>query len=145
MRPNPLAVVVRNAAGQLVQEVVFENDGTLSFALDDTRIGNGRGRSEAGEGPAVARPAGSVRSPRALDTMEPRWQSDMYGSRNPVAMLLGTGGWGLFVATPWVQVDLRQRDRGVFIPSKPTGKESGPQTSGTSNRRWGRGFHPSIR
>ena len=37
----------------------------------------------------------------ALDTMEPRWQSDMYGSRNPVAMLLGTGGWGMFVATQW--------------------------------------------
>jgi hypothetical protein len=32
-----------------------------------------------------------------LDIMEPRWQADMYGSRNPAAMLLGTAGWGLFV------------------------------------------------
>ena len=78
----------------------------------------------------------------ALDTMEPRWQSDMYGSRNPVAMLLGTGGWGLFVAAPWVQVDLRQRDRGVFIPFKPTGKESAPQTERNQQQALGKGIPP---
>ena len=82
----------------------------------------------------------------ALDTMEPRWQSDMYGSRNPVAMLLGTGGWGLFVATPWVQVDLRDANRGVFLPFKPTGKESAPQNERNQQQsaRQGR-FRRSIR
>ena len=46
--------------------------------------------------------------------MRPRWQSNAYGSRNPVAFLIGTGGWGIYVATPWVQVDLSRPDRGIF-------------------------------
>ena len=78
----------------------------------------------------------------ALDTMEPRWQSDMYGSRNPVAMLLGTGGWGMFVATPWGQVDLRDANRGVFLPFKPTGKESAPQTERNQQQALGKGIPP---
>jgi alpha-glucosidase/alpha-D-xyloside xylohydrolase len=78
----------------------------------------------------------------ALDTMEPRWQADMYGSRNPVAMLLGTGGWGVFVATPWGQVDLRDRSRGVFVPFKPTGQESVPQTERNQQQALGKGIPP---
>ena len=143
MRPNPLTVVVRNAAGRLVQEVIFETDGTLSFALDEHPV---LGMGEGGPRPEKDRPwrEQPVQFDRrgALDTMEPRWQSDMYGSRNPVAMLLGTGGWGLFVAAPWVQVDLRQRDRGVFIPFKPTGKESAPQTERNQQQALGKGIPP---
>jgi hypothetical protein len=33
IRPNPLTLVVKNAAGERVQELVFENDGNLSFRL----------------------------------------------------------------------------------------------------------------
>ena len=143
VRPNPLTVVVRNAAGRRVQEVIFETDGTLSFALDDHPV---LGMGEGGPRPEKDRPwrEQPVQFDRrgALDTMEPRWQSDMYGSRNPVAMLLGTGGWGLFVAAPWVQVDLRQRDRGVFIPFKPTGKESAPQTERNQQQALGKGIPP---
>ena len=70
-----------------------------------------------------------------LDTMEPRWQSDMYGSRNPVAMLFGTAGWGLFVASPWVEVDLRDAERGVFQPWKPPATaETARRPSATSSR-----------
>ena len=141
--PNPLTVVVRNAAGRLVQEVIFETDGTLSFALDEHPV---LGMGEGGPRPEKDRPwrEQPVQFDRrgALDTMEPRWQSDMYGSRNPVAMLLGTGGWGLFVAAPWVQVDLRQRDRGVFIPFKPTGKENAPQTERNQQQALGKGIPP---
>ena len=78
-----------------VQEVIFETDGTLSFALDDHPV---LGMGEGGPRPEKDRPwrEQPVQFDRrgALDTMEPRWQSDMYGSRNPVAMLLGTGGLG---------------------------------------------------
>ena len=50
VRPNPLTLVVRNAAGQLVQEVVFADDGTLSFKLDEHPVlGHGRGRAAAAE------------------------------------------------------------------------------------------------
>jgi alpha-glucosidase (family GH31 glycosyl hydrolase) len=143
VRPGPLAVVVRNAAGRLVQEVIFENDGTLTFALDEHPV---LGMGEGGPRPEKDRPwrEQPVQFDRrgALDTMEPRWQSDMYGSRNPVAMLLGTGGWGLFVAAPWVQVDLRRGDRGVFIPFKPTLKESAPQTERNQQQALGKGIPP---
>ena len=91
VRPGPLTLVVRNAAGQLIQEVVFADDGTLSFKLDEHPVlgmGEGGPRPQKGENWREQ----SVQFDRrgALDTMEPRWQSDMYGSRNPVAMLLGT-------------------------------------------------------
>ena len=146
VRPNPLTVSVKNAAGRLVQEVIFETDGTLSFALDEHPV---LGMGEGGPRPEKGRPwrEQPVQFDRrgALDTMEPRWQSDMYGSRNPVAMLLGTGGWGLFVAAPWVQVDLRQRDRGVFIPFTPTGKESAPQTERNQQQALGKGIPPIDR
>ena len=39
-------------------------------------------------------------------------------SGEPVAMLLGTNGWGIFVATPWVQVDMQDARRGYFIAGK---------------------------
>ena len=141
--PKPLRVAVKSAGGSLVQELVFEEDGTLSFALDEHPV---LGMGEGGPRPEKDRPwrEQPVQFDRrgALDTMEPRWQSDMYGSRNPVAMLLGTGGWGLFVAAPWVQVDLRQRDRGVFIPFKPTGKENAPQTERNQQQALGKGIPP---
>ena len=109
-----------------MQELVFEEDGTLSFALDEHPV---LGMGEGGPRPEKDRPwrEQPVQFDRrgALDTMEPRWQSDMYGSRNPVAMLLGTGGWGLFVADAvGAGRSPRQRDRGVFIPWKPTGAET---------------------
>ena len=77
-----------------------------------------------------------------LDTMQPRWQADMYGSRNPVAMLLGTGGWGLFVATPWGQVDLRNADRGVFMPWKPSDAERVPQNERNQQQALAKGLPP---
>ena len=108
VRPSPLTVVITNSAGQPVQEIVFEEDGacrsssTISRCSAWARADRGRSRARTG---ASSRCSSIGAAP--LDTMEPRWQSDMYGSRNPVAMLFGTSGWGLFVATPWVQVDLR--------------------------------------
>ena len=121
VRPSPLTVTITNMAGQLVQTLVFGPDGTLAFALDGQPV---LGMGEGGPRPAPGTPwrEQSVQFDRrgALDTMESRWQSDMYGSRNPAAVLMGTGGWGLFVATPWVHVDLRDAARGVFIPRPPT-------------------------
>ena len=77
-----------------------------------------------------------------IDSMQPRWQGDAYGSRNPVALLAGTNGWGIFVATPWVLVDLRDKEQGFFIPWKPTGRESGPQTQKNQGLNQGKGIPP---
>ncbi len=143
VRPDPVTVVVSRANGDVVQELVFERDGTLSFALsDDPVLGMGEGgpRPERGK-PWREQPIQFDRR-RTLDTMEPRWQSDAYGSRNPVAMLIGTGGWGLFVPTPWVQVDLRDASRGHFIPWKPTPTDGSPQTERNQQLSQGKGLPP---
>ena len=74
--------------------------------------------------------------------MEPRWQSDMYGSRNPVAMMLGTRGWGLFVAAPWVQVDMRDGKRGALLPWRPTPTQNVPQNERNQQQALGKGQPP---
>ena len=76
--------------------------------------------------------------------MQPRWQADAYGSRNPVPMLIGTEGWGIFVATPWVQVDLTKNDLGIFKPWQPV-EMNGPQTQTNQNLNLGKGLPPSDR
>ena len=146
VRPGPLTLIVTNETGQLVQRLVFEQDGTLSFQTDSAPI---LGMGEGGPRPEKGRPwrEQPVQFDRrgALDSMEPRWQSDMYGSRNPAAVLFGTSGWGLFVATPWVQVDLREPDRGRFLPLKPTVAQSAPQTERNQQQNLGKGLPPQDR
>ncbi len=146
VRPSPLTVTIATTSGRVVQEIAFADDGQLSFKLDDHPV---LGMGEGGPRPAAGKPwrEQAVQFDRrgALDTMEPRWQSDMYGSRNPVAMLLGTGGWGLYVAAPWVQVDLRDAQRGVFTPWKPTPADATPQNQRNQQQNAGKGLPPIDR
>ncbi len=143
VRPNPLTLIVTNAAGEAVQEFVFESDGSLSFKVDDQPV---LGMGEGGPQPAPGTQwrTNPVQFDRRshLDSMVPRWQSNMYGSRNPVAMLLGTKGWGVFVATPWVQVDMRSPTRGLFIPFKPIPGSNVPQNERNQQLNQGKGIHP---
>jgi alpha-glucosidase (family GH31 glycosyl hydrolase) len=144
VKPNPLSVSVRDSAGRVIQELAFEIDGNMSFRVGGAPV---LGLGEGGPRPVQGQPwrEAPVQFDRrgAMDLMEPRWQSDMYGSRNPVAMLLGTEGWGLFVATPWVHVDLRNPERGSFVPWKPTGKEGAPQTERNQQQNLGKGLPPT--
>jgi alpha-glucosidase/alpha-D-xyloside xylohydrolase len=146
VKPSPLTVVVKRPGGAVVQSVTFENDGTLSFALDDRPVlgmGEGGPRPQPGT-PWRQQPIQFDRRGK-LDTMEPRWQSDAYGSRNPVAMLVGTKGWGLFVPTPWGQVDLRDPARGVLLPWKPTDRDRAPQNERNQQQAAGKGLPPVDR
>lgn len=143
VRPHPLTVTVTNAKGKLVQNIVFNEDGKMSFKLDDRPV---LGLGEGGPKPV---PGTDWRTQQiqydrrgSYDSMQPRWQADAYGSRNPVPMLIGTGGWGIFVAAPWVHVDLQDKDRGFFIPWKPTGKEDVPQTVKNQGLNQGKGLPP---
>lgn len=143
VRHNPLTLTVTNAAGQRVQEIAFESDGSLSFTLDEQPV---LGLGEGGPRPVPGKPwrEQPVQYDRRgqLDTMQPRWQADMYGSRNPAAMMLGTGGWGMFVAAPWGQIDLRAAGRGVFRPWSPTDAERAPQTEGNQQQALAKGLPP---
>ncbi|HEY0874557.1 MAG TPA: hypothetical protein VGD94_13885 [Vicinamibacterales bacterium] len=100
VRPAPLTLSITNREGQSVQEITFEDDGTMSFTLDEYPVlGMGEGGPRPVKGTSWREQAVQFDRRGQLDTMEPRWQADMYGSRNPVPMLLGTGGWGLFRMT----------------------------------------------
>lgn len=140
--PLPLTVVVTTANGDEVQRLVFGDDGNLSFRLDDQPVlGMGEGGPRPERGTAWRTQAIQFDRRGKMDSMQPRWQADAYGSRNPVAMLVGTKGWGLFVATPWVHVDLREKDNGTFIPWKNTGGAT-PQTESNQQSNGGKGIHP---
>ncbi len=143
VKHDPLCVVVTNVKGQIIQNVVFENDGRLTFISGNEPI---LGMGEGGPKPEHNRNwrTQPIQFDRrgSIDSMQPRWQSDAYGSRNPVAMLVGTEGWGLFVATPWVYVDLQDNNRGAFVPWKPIGVTNTPQTQRNQELSQGKGLPP---
>ena len=142
--PDPLTVTVTTLDGKPIQRLVFHGDSVLSFALDGKPL---LGLGEGGHKPQAGldwrtQPIEFDRSGR-FQEMQPRWQSDAYGSRNPVPLLIGTGGWGLFVASPWVQVDLRSKDEGIFIPWKPTYKDSIQQNQRNQGLAQSKGLPPA--
>jgi alpha-glucosidase (family GH31 glycosyl hydrolase) len=135
---SPLTVVVKSIFGREVQKLVFdEQTGHVSFNVGDAPVlGLGEGGQQPGRGGG---PTGIQFDRRGrLDVMRPGWGSGTLGSRNPVAVLVGTDGWGLFVASPWVQVDLRDPAKGVFIPTNNV-----RPTAGVDNP--GRGEQPAPR
>ena len=143
-------VVVARADGSVVQRLAFERDGALSFALDDAPVlgmGEGGPKPDAGV-PWRTQPIQFDRRGR-LDTMEPRWQSDAYGSRNPAPMLVGTRGWALFVPTPWGQMDLRDTTgraaRGRLVPWRPEAGAATPQNERNQQLAQGKGRPPIAR
>lgn len=120
--PDPLTVRITNADSEIIQEVTFKDDGHVSFLLDDKPVlGMGEGGPRMDRGWRDEKIEFDRRG--RFHEMVPRWQSNAYGSRNPVAFLIGTEGWGLYMATPWVQVDLEKEDKGYFIPWDPPSVE----------------------
>lgn len=114
--PSPLTVVVKGDGGRDIQKLVFEETGSVSFNIGDAPV---LGLGEGGQQPGRGGPPVGIQFDRRgrLDVMRPGWGSGTLGSRNPVAVLMGTEGWGMFVASPWVQVDLRDGAKGQFIPT----------------------------
>jgi alpha-glucosidase/alpha-D-xyloside xylohydrolase len=144
VRPAPLTVLVSDAAGRPIQRIVFEPDGSMSFALDGQPVlGLGEGGPKPEKGTNWrALPIQFDRN-GAFDSMEPRWQADAYGSRNPVATLVGTAGWALFVPTPWAQVDLTRDSRGLLIPRAPTAADLVPQDEKNQQQARAKGIPPA--
>ncbi|MBP1595635.1 MAG: glycoside hydrolase family 31 [Acidobacteria bacterium] len=120
VRPNPLAVAVWRVDGTRITDLTFDPDtGNVSFTQGNRPI-LGMGEGGPRMDPKTWREQQLEFDRRGrFHEMVPRWQAQAYGSRNPVPLLVGTEGWGLYVATPWVQVDLTPGERGVFLPWKP--------------------------
>ncbi|HEY0612065.1 MAG TPA: TIM-barrel domain-containing protein, partial [Chitinophaga sp.] len=145
IQSSPLTVKVTDAKGQPVQELIFREDGQVQFKLDDHPIlGMGEGGPKPGKGVNWRQLPVEFDRRGRLHQMQPRWQGDAYGSRNPVPLLVGTGGWGLFVASPWVLVDLQQRDHGIFIPWQSTGQQGDVQNQGNQHLNQGKGLPPAA-
>ena len=141
---NPLRILISNNQGQKVQDITFEENGTLNFITGNQPV------LGLGEGGPKPKPKVNWRKlpvqfdrRNVLDSMQPRWQSDAYGSRNPAPVLIGTAGWGLFVAAPWVLVDLRNKDYGKLIPYSSSKFQDTPQTQSNQGLNQGKGLPPS--
>jgi alpha-glucosidase len=142
--PAPLTVTVTTKAGTLIQRIVF-GDTSLSFALDEDPVlglGEGGHKPQPGVNWRTA-PIEFDRRGRWQD-MQPRWQSDAYGSRNPVPLLIGTKGWALFIATPWGQFDLQAAGHGIFLPWKPTTKDTTQQNEHNQGLALAKGLPPAA-
>jgi alpha-glucosidase (family GH31 glycosyl hydrolase) len=140
---NPLTITISNKQRKLIQHLVIDEDGKMSFQLGDEPV---LGMGEGGSKPAAGinwrqLPVEYDRRGR-YDKMQPRWQAGAYGSRNPVAMLIQPGTWAMFIVTPWVEVDLQKKDTGFFIPWKPAGNEIIPQTEQNQGLNQGKGLPP---
>ncbi|MCW1921831.1 DUF5110 domain-containing protein [Luteolibacter arcticus] len=141
LKPDPLTIRVTSADGVLIQELAFQNDGSVSFPLDGQPV---LGLGEGGPLPGKDWRNAPVEFDRRgrFDGMQPRWQSDAYGSRNPVALLAGTGGWGLWFATPWGKIDLSKPDTGKFIPIEAKDPKAMRQSHGNQQLQLGKGIPP---
>ena len=115
----------------------------MTFDLDDAPIlGMGEG------GPLPGRDMDWKSLPVEFDRrgrlhrMNPRWQSDAYGSRNPVPLMIGTAGWAVWIATPWGEIDLRDKTLGRFMPITPADADSMRQGEADQNESRGKGLPP---
>ncbi len=141
--PNPLTIIVSNSQGKEVQHLVFNKEGNLIFKMGNHPIlGLGEGGSKPAPGVNWRNLPVEYDRRGIYDEMAPRHQEDAYGSRNPAPMLVGTDGWAMFVSSPWVEVDLRNKEQGVIIPWKPP--VGGPvlQTEGNQYAVKGKGLPP---
>ncbi len=122
VRSKPLSVQVTTLENELLQKITFAPDGAMSFVLDDQPIlGMGQGGpKQAGESWRTDKIELDRRG--RSHPMTPRYGTGTYGSNNPVPLMVGTGGWGMFIPTPSGTIDLSDSETGTFIPADPIPK-----------------------
>ncbi len=138
---DPLTIVIEDGNRNIIQELCYNEEGFVTFNLDDNPVlGMGEGGPRTGAGFR----SDTIEFDRRgrYHMMQPRWQSNEYGSRNPVPLLIGTGGWSIFVASPWVQVDLTDNSKGKLIPRGLLGVETTVQTQKDQHANLGKGMPP---
>ncbi len=141
---NPARITITDKNARLVQEIIYNDEGGFSFLRGNEPI---LGLGEGGPKPAQGtnwriQPVEFDRNGK-YHAMVPRWQSDAYGSRNPVPLMISTGGWAIFVATPWGSVDLTKEGNGIFIPTDQSVQKPGNQTQANQGLNLGKGLPPA--
>ena len=140
---DPLTVSISRPDGSIVQKLTFDEKGGIRFLLDDQPVlGLGEGGPRPAKGKDWRKQTVEFDRRGRLFRMEPHWQADAYGSRNPVPLLVGTGGWGLYFATPWGQIDLSKPDQGHFIPVEKKDPVKMRQNHGNQTQQLGKGIPP---
>jgi alpha-glucosidase/alpha-D-xyloside xylohydrolase len=137
---KPLTVLVTTSDNKPVQKITFTPDGKMSFVLDGHPV---LGLGEGGPQQSDNWQDDKVEFDRRgrAHVLQPRYDTKAYGSRSPVALLAGTGGWGLFVATPWGDIDLTSKETGTFTPAVPI--EPGTVVSRRQQRQGRIGLPPT--
>ena len=140
---NPLGVIVKNKSGEVIQNIIFDNEGGFSFIKSDSPVlGMGEGGPHPSSGVDWRNLPVQFDRNGSYQNMIPRWQSDAYGSRNPVALMVGTDGWAIFVATPWGKVDLTKEGNGFFIPEEREGQNTVQNVENQGENK-GKGLPPA--
>ncbi|RYD17537.1 MAG: glycoside hydrolase, partial [Verrucomicrobiaceae bacterium] len=145
VRPDPATVEVRANDGTLIQSLTFQQDGSVSFTLDEHPVlGLGEGGPATPKGKDWRKEPVQFDRRGGFDRMEPRWQREAYGSRNPVPLLIGTRGWALHFNAPWGQVDLTQPETGRYIPIVMKSEAAAPQTFKNQHNQLAKGIPPAA-
>jgi alpha-glucosidase/alpha-D-xyloside xylohydrolase len=119
VQSRPLSVLVTTLDNRPLQKITFAPDGTMSFALDDQPVlGMGEGGPKQ-TGDSWRTDKIELDRRGRLHPMTPWYGTGTYGSYNPVPLMIGTAGWGLFIPTPWGAIDLSDAETGKFIPADP--------------------------
>jgi alpha-glucosidase/alpha-D-xyloside xylohydrolase len=119
VQSRPLSVLVTTLDNRPLQKITFAPDGTMSFALDDQPVlGMGEGGPKQ-TGDSWRTDKIELDRRGRLHPMTPWYGTGTYGSYNPVPLMIGTAGWGLFIPTPWGAIDLSDSETGKFIPADP--------------------------
>lgn len=140
---SPLEITLTRADGSLVQKLSIEDDGNIRFLLDDQPIlGLGEGGPRTAKGKNWRKAEVEFDRRGRLFQMQPRWQAEAYGSRNPVPFMLGTSGWALFFASPWGEIDLSHKQHGRFLPIKKQDPAKMRQTFANQQLQLGKGIPP---
>ena len=119
VQSKPLSVRVTTLDGRVLQKITFAPDGTMSFALDDQPVlGMGQGGPKQ-TGDSWRTDKIELDRRGRLHPMTPWYGTGTYGSYNPVPLMIGTAGWGMFIPTPAGAIDLSDAETGTFIPAEP--------------------------
>ncbi|MGC4035457.1 MAG: glycoside hydrolase family 31 protein [Chitinophagaceae bacterium] len=141
---QPLKIIFRNRKMQLIQEISFTENGSISFKTGNSPVlGMGEGGPKPIKGTDWRLDQIQFDRRGVYDSMQPRWQANAYGSRNPVPLLIGTEGWALFVATPWIEVDLRNPSDGFFNLRKFSSADSLLQNEKNQGLNQSKGLPPA--